>query len=48
MSNIFRIMADLGLPIDTVEETPQTNCDGLPSNPERNQGFGFLIYALLG
>ena len=23
-------MADLGLPIDTVEETPQTNCDILP------------------
>ena len=40
-------MADLGLPIDTVEETPQTNCDSLPSNPE-NTGFGFLIYALLG
>ena len=41
-------MADLGLPVDTVEETPQANCGSLPSNPERNQGFGVLIYALLG
>lgn len=41
-------MTDLGLPVDTVEETPQTNCDSLPSEPVRNRGFGFLIYNLLG
>ena len=41
-------MADLGLPIDTVEETPQINCNSLPSNHKRNIGFGFLIYNLLG
>ena len=41
-------MADLGLPTDTVEETPQTSCDSLPSEPNKNKGFGFLIYALLG
>ena len=41
-------MADLGLPIDTVEETPQINCDSLPPKTDRNTGFGFLIYNLLG
>ena len=41
-------MADLGLPVDTVEETPQINCDSLPSNSNNKFGFGFLIYNLIG
>ena len=34
-------MADMGLSIDTVEETSQTNCDILPHNSENNLDFDF-------
>merc|ERR1712045_378284 len=37
----YLIMADLGLPIDTVEETPQTDCDILPSVQFLNGKFRF-------
>ena len=45
-SNLFRIMADLGLPTDTVDQTSQDNCDILPSFGS-NFGFDFLLYNLL-
>ena len=44
--DLFRIMADLGLPTDTVDQTSQDNCDILPATGN-NFGFDFLIYNLL-
>ena len=44
--DLFRIMADLGLPTDTVDQTSQYNCDILPASGN-NFGFNFLLYNLL-
>ena len=44
--DLFRIMADLGLPTDTVDQTSQDNCDILPASG-KNFDFDFLLYNLL-